>query len=580
MKSTSSPLTPCLSHAALLLAAAALVVAALLSPSPGYAQADDPSPPGEVVKLIFIHHSSGENWLRDDHGGLGRALGENNYFVSDTNYGWGPDAIGDRTDIPNWPEWFRGPDSQRYLAALFSESGQNSSYTRDLPDPGGENQVILFKSCFPNSNLEGNPGDPPAPGEGLAVGNAKYIYNDLLNYFATRPDKLFIVITAPPVQDPTFAANARAFNTWLVNDWLNENNYSLNNVAVFDYYNVLTGPENHHRFHETAIQYITDRGGDTSYYPSDSGDDHPSPEGNRKATAEFVPLLNVYYHRWKAGAPAQPIVQAETATAVPAETQPLVATAQPVAGNVVDDFESGPPIGSPGWQAFWDETTPTTIRCGPQGGDSHTGQAALPIVFDVAANSWATCALLYDVPQDWSTAQGLSFFVRASQPALVFEAIVYGGTPEERETYQYSLETTPEMAAGWAPVELAWPQFLRVEWEAEAGTPFAEPNRVAGVAFGFATFPDAPNTGTIWIDDLQLSGQAPAEIQQLPAAADTPAAPAVEQVQPGSEAEEQPASAGQRPRLCGAAAAFPLALAGLALLRRSRRAPLDVGNTR
>ena len=34
-------------------------------------QGDNPNPPSHVVKLIFIHHSTGENWLRDDYGGLG-----------------------------------------------------------------------------------------------------------------------------------------------------------------------------------------------------------------------------------------------------------------------------------------------------------------------------------------------------------------------------------------------------------------------------------------------------------------------------------------------------------------------------
>jgi len=68
-----------------------------------------PAPPSEPVKLIFIHHSTGGNWLADPnndqpYGRLGRALMENNYYVSATNYGWGPEGIGDRTDIPNWPE--------------------------------------------------------------------------------------------------------------------------------------------------------------------------------------------------------------------------------------------------------------------------------------------------------------------------------------------------------------------------------------------------------------------------------------------------------------------------------------------
>ncbi len=78
----------------------------------------DVSPPSSTVKLIFIHHSSGENWLIDEDGGLGIALRNNNYFVSDTNYGWGPDAIGDTTDLGNWWTWFCGPNRDTYMTAL------------------------------------------------------------------------------------------------------------------------------------------------------------------------------------------------------------------------------------------------------------------------------------------------------------------------------------------------------------------------------------------------------------------------------------------------------------------------------
>jgi hypothetical protein len=280
-----------------------LLAACVLLHGAASAQGIDSRPPAKPVKLIFIHHSSGENWLADGHGGLGRALDRNNYFVSDTNYGWGPDGIGDRTDIVNWPEWFTGPESGKYLKALYGESGQNAPYTRTLADPGGENRIVLFKSCFPNSSLEGRPGDPPARGEGLTVSNAKAIYRELLTYFATRPDKLFVVITAPPLQDATHAANARAFNNWLARDWLA--GYPGKNVAVFDYYNVLTGPGNHHRIRNAAIEHVSDQGGNTLHYPTD-GDDHPSPAGNRKALAEFVPLLNASCHRWEQAAAGTP----------------------------------------------------------------------------------------------------------------------------------------------------------------------------------------------------------------------------------------------------------------------------------
>jgi uncharacterized repeat protein (TIGR01451 family) len=301
----------------------------------------DPSPPANPVRLIFIHHSCGENWLANGDGGLGIALRDNNYFVSDTNYGWGPDGIGDYTDIGHWWTWFRGPNDATYLAALYSESGQHSSYSRLSTNPGGENTIIMFKSCFPNSYLGGNPDDPPTTGynplrgEDCAsphqtVGNAKGIYNDLLAYFATRQDKLFIVISAPPqVQNDTdfaHARNARAFNKWLVSDWLDD--YPYNNVGVFDFYDVLTSnggnrqtndlgwaTGNHHRYRNGTIEYITDQGSNYAAYAQDAWDSHPTAAGNQKATGEFVPLLNIYYHRWLGATSQTPQKAASAAVA-------------------------------------------------------------------------------------------------------------------------------------------------------------------------------------------------------------------------------------------------------------------------
>lgn len=266
--------------------------------APITATALDPTAPSHTVKLIFIHHSTGQNWLADDYGNLAKGLSDNNYFVSDTNYGWGINSIGDRTDIPNWTEWFSSADTPAYMNELYNESDQSFYYTRTLADPGGENQIIMFKSCFPNSALEGNPNDPPTADGWLTVGHAKYVYNQILTYFGAHPEKLFIVITAPPLQDGTYAANARAFNQWLLNNWLVDNNYTKTNVAVFDFYNVLTGPNNHHRYVSGAIEHVFTPGMNTSYYPSSAGDDHPNDVGSQKATNEFVPWLNVQYHRW------------------------------------------------------------------------------------------------------------------------------------------------------------------------------------------------------------------------------------------------------------------------------------------
>ena len=309
---------------------------------------DDPSPPTAPVKLVFIHHSTGGNWLGDVDeweqfdGGLGQALMENNYFVSATNYGWSVDgdAIGDRTDIGHWWDWFRGPNRDQVMQALVDESGQNIGsflpWSRLEEDPGGENEVILFKSCFPNSHISGSPDDPPTTGDNpirgvgsdlgwggsnYTVGNCKGIYNDILEYFATRTDKLFVLITPPPIapddmyhsdeHTAAHAANARALNNWLVNDWLDD--YPHANVAVFDFYNVLTSnggdvfvsdedaaSGNHHRWTGSSIEHLQTVDNNFSSYGAYM-DSHPTDAGGQKATAELLPLLNIFYNRFKNG---------------------------------------------------------------------------------------------------------------------------------------------------------------------------------------------------------------------------------------------------------------------------------------
>ena len=287
-----------------------------------------PTPSNQPVKLIFIHHSSGENWLADSNGGLGLALKNNNFFVSDTNYGWGipsgSGTIGDYTDIGDWWTWFRGPQSATIMNTVYSESGQHASYSRISTDPGGKNQIIMFKSCFPNSGLSGTINDPipsiennPLKGQSAdspyhTISNAKGIYIDLLNYFQQHQDTLFVVVTAPPLSSSTYSANARALNLWLVNDWLK--NYPTKNVAVFDFYNVLTtnagspsvndagrATGNHHRIVNGIIQHQYDGAHDTAAYASASDDDHPDKAGNQKATTEFLPYLQYVYNTWKAG---------------------------------------------------------------------------------------------------------------------------------------------------------------------------------------------------------------------------------------------------------------------------------------
>ena len=459
------------------------------------AQAENPNPPGTPVRLIFIHHSTGENWLNDDNGGLARALQENNYFPSDTNYGWGQDAIGDRTDIPNWTEWFRGANTEQIMQAVFSEAEVHSLFTRSIANPGGENQIVLIKSCFPNSALEGSPNDGSTPGSDLTVGNAKYTYNKILQYFKTRPDKLFVVITAPPLTDPSLSANARAFNQWLVNDWLRENNYTLSNVAVFDFYNILTSPNNHHRFTNGAIEHIIKENRNTEFYPSE--DDHPSRQGNQKATQEFLPMLNIFFNRWKDSVPTQanPQLQNNHPTAEIAQNEQ--SSPEVAAGSVLFDFESD----QSSWEGSADEAVKSTIICLPDSSGAASGSRRLRMELNVLANSWATCSSFFDAPRDLSSSKGVQFMLHVEKPGNILHMDIFTGPDGDRATYAKEL-TYPDASSKWISVQIKWDDFKRVEWEANGGTVFNHPEQITGLAFGFPAGEEG-NKGIIRVDDIK-----------------------------------------------------------------------------
>jgi len=467
-----------------------------------YAKAIETNPPEKTVKLIFIHHSCGENLLTDNDGGLGRALLNNRYFVSDTNYGWGPSNIGDRTDILNWSEWFSSSKTRKYMKALLQETNRHSSYKRDISDPGGDNKVIMFKSCFPNSNIHGNLSDFPRKGHGLTIANAKAIYIELLSFFSNHPKTLFIAFTAPPVQDKTFAKNARAFNNWLVYDWLR--NYKGSNVGVFDFYNILTGKDNHHRVVNNKVEHVYQKGRNTLHY-FQSSDNHPTRKGNQKAAAQFVPLLNMFYHNWKQDisytAPEKTLfagsVQTKTVKKKQLSKQDTSKnTPKNIAGSKVADFEDG----CSKWVVFADESNDTSIdfKC-----EKKRGKNALKINYKVSQNDgWGVCGLIYPSPVSWQRNKGISFNILAKSISNKFNFIVYQGKSQNKlHHFEINITTDQKMVNKWQKISIPFNKLKHPSWE-KISNDHIDLNLVQGVALGFDE--TNKNTNTIWLDDIKL----------------------------------------------------------------------------
>lgn len=231
------------------------------------------------ANLIFIHHSVGGDWL---HRGLQQALNDNGYHVADTNYGWCD--YGDLTDTGHWPMWF----SDEVMPLVYAERG-NSIMENVLAPAPGDNSIVMFKSCFPNSDV------------GNSIADEQEIYRSLLPYFSAHPDKLFVLVTPPPMTSLPTPQLTRELASWLANretGWLKD--YEGVNAYAFDFYNVLTAPDAHHRMLDGQESHEVVPGHDTLFYDS-NGDNHPNEQGDRKAAEEFVPLLNAWYERFLGG---------------------------------------------------------------------------------------------------------------------------------------------------------------------------------------------------------------------------------------------------------------------------------------
>lgn len=181
---------------------------------------------GEYTNIIFLHHSVGHNLI--DQGGVRERFSQSGYNFYDHDYnhlglrdpsgeylGYGYNVPHDNTD----------PDG---LAGIFSQP----VYSLPINTLSGllQHEVIIFKSCFPASDIGSE--------EKLEQNKAQYL--EMREVMSKHPEKIFIVVTQPPL-NPTetnseIAARARRFSDWLVsNEFLAGSQKNIFAYNLFDH---------------------------------------------------------------------------------------------------------------------------------------------------------------------------------------------------------------------------------------------------------------------------------------------------------------------------------------------------------
>jgi hypothetical protein len=228
-------------------------------------------------RMIFLHHSVGEGILTA--GGLRDQLLDMGVLVKSATYG---DDIGQETDMNNWTQKFG-----QHMSEILAFKAHPDLYNTD----GTTNDYIMFKSCFPNSDItaEGTlPGDPNSPEK--TITNYKAVFEQLKADMRKYPNKLFIYLTAPPLtpdlSPPDNAARARAFNNWLINEYLPQyqSETGLENFVIFDLFNCLAGADNYLK---------------TEYRRGIKGDPHPNVRGSQEAAKQIAKFFTTVRGNWR-----------------------------------------------------------------------------------------------------------------------------------------------------------------------------------------------------------------------------------------------------------------------------------------
>lgn len=221
-----------------------------------------PSQNSNNVRIIFLHHSTGGKiWS----GGVPQLIKEynqnnkTNYLISEQNY---PSTKG------GYP-WSNYPYDYYNLWVKHTGDSQDKKEL-NLDQIAANYDVIIFKHCFPVSQIKADTGKPDINSDRKSLENYKLQYNALRDRMLQFPDKKFIVWTGAALsEDSTTFKQAKLSKEWA--DWIrNEWDKTDDNIFIFDF------------------EQLETEGGLYLKYPNKNKDSHPDTNFSKAAASEFV----------------------------------------------------------------------------------------------------------------------------------------------------------------------------------------------------------------------------------------------------------------------------------------------------
>ena len=181
---------------------------------------------GKNTDIIFLHHSVGHNLITQ--GGVRESFTKAGYNFWNHDYN-DPGLAGPSGQLVGYS--YNVPDDNTDIDGLARIFKQRV-YPLPLNTLSGllQHEVIIFKSCFPNSNIASDD----------QMVQDKALYLEIRDVMDKHPDKIFIVETTPPL-NPAETNLETAVRARSMANWLKSDEYLMGhpNIFTFDFFSYL-----------------------------------------------------------------------------------------------------------------------------------------------------------------------------------------------------------------------------------------------------------------------------------------------------------------------------------------------------